>query len=164
MVQAPDTPRQLEEGRFCPRQCTLEERRKGRLRTAGLRWVRGRASPWRVMSPARPTRGYTLYTRGCPPPVAQAFLPKILVPERDSLLRFLGEKCGLRDRFQTRTVFWRATPRISRSIPGLRGSRLLIFHLQYSRSPLRCREITVSGMTMASTERQPDDSLDSHTH
>lgn len=38
---------------------------------------------------------YTLFAKGCPPSSAEVFLAKILMPERDSLFQFFGEKCGL---------------------------------------------------------------------
>jgi hypothetical protein len=39
--------------------------------------------------------GYTVSAKGCHPSPAQVFLAKLLMPERDSLLQFFSEKCGL---------------------------------------------------------------------
>jgi dihydrodipicolinate synthase/N-acetylneuraminate lyase len=36
-----------------------------------------------------------VYAKGCPPSSAEVFLAKILMPERDSLFQFFGEKSGL---------------------------------------------------------------------
>jgi hypothetical protein len=45
---------------------------------------------------------------------------------------------------------------------GLPGCPWRLFQVQYSRSPLRCQAITVSGLTMASAECQPDQRRISH--
>jgi len=39
-----------------------------------------------------------------------------------------------------------------------------LFHFQYSRSPLRCQGMTVSGLTMTNADRQPLQNRASHTH
>jgi len=39
--------------------------------------------------------GYTVCAKGCPPSSAEVLLTKILMPERDSLFQFFGEKSGL---------------------------------------------------------------------
>src|SRR5882762_9309956 len=43
-----------------------------------------------------------------------------------------------------------------------RGWRL--FHFQYSRNPLRCQAMTVSGLTMSNADRQPLQNRASHAH
>src|SRR6266567_1658186 len=60
-------------------------------------------------------------------------------------------------------LIFRMRSRTSSDTSGLPGVRRPLFHAQYKRNPLRCQEITVSGLTMVSAERQPDHSLDSHT-
>ena len=51
---------------------------------------------------------------------------------------------------------FRMRSRTSRDPGGLPGLPRLLFQVQYSRNPWRCQAITVSGLTMARAERQPD--------
>jgi len=39
--------------------------------------------------------GYTVYAKGCPPSSAEVLFSQTLMPERDSLFQFFGEKSGL---------------------------------------------------------------------
>jgi hypothetical protein len=58
----------------------------------------------------------------------------------------------------------RMRSRTSRDTSGLPGIRCLHFQVQYWRNPRRCQAMTVSGLTMMSAERQPDQRCSSHAH
>src|SRR5438445_12535074 len=45
-----------------------------------------------------------------------------------------------------------------------RPSGWRLFHFQYSRNPLRCQAMTVSGLTMTNADRQALQNSASHTH
>jgi len=54
--------------------------------------------------------------------------------------------------------------RTSRDTSGLPGLPCRLFQVQYRRNPRRWQAMTVSGLTMMSAERQPDQRCSSHAH
>ena len=61
-------------------------------------------------------------------------------------------------------LIFRMRSRTSRDTSGLPGLPCLLFQVQYWRNPRRCQAMTVSGLTMMSTERHPDHRCSSHVH
>jgi hypothetical protein len=55
-----------------------------------------------------------------------------------------------------------ANARVSFANSGLPGCLWRLFQVQYSRNPLRCQVISVSGLTMTRAERQTDQTPKSH--